>query len=81
VELFCRCDPAAARRRYLQRSGSRHAGHFDSLRSPDELWNDEVAELVAGGWPVLEVDTNQPVYIAEVLGFVRSCLRAEDGTT
>lgn len=72
VELFCRCDADAARRRYRDRAGSRHAGHFDSVRSADELWNPELAEPVAGGWPVLEVDTNQPVDLDAVLAFVRS---------
>ncbi len=36
-----------------------------------ELWNDEVAEPVAGGWPLLEVDTNRAVDLSEVVGFVR----------
>jgi hypothetical protein len=26
---------------------------------------------VAGGWPVLEVDTNAPVDVTEVLAFIR----------
>jgi len=72
VEVFCRCEHAIASDRYQSRAGTRDAGHFDAVRTHQELWNEEVAEPVAGGWPVLEVDTNQPVDVAEVLAFVRS---------
>jgi predicted kinase len=71
VEVFCRCEQAVADERYRRRAGTRPAGHFDAARTADELWNDEVAEPVAGGWPVLEVDTNRAVDMPEVLGFVR----------
>jgi len=53
VEVFCRVDREIAVGRYRARAASRHAEQFDSIRSPDELWNDEVAEPVAGGWPLL----------------------------
>jgi predicted kinase len=72
VEVFCRCDRAVAEARYRARAGTRHAGHFDDARTDDELWNDEVTQPVAGGWPVLEVDTTRPVDVAEVVAFVRS---------
>ena len=71
VEVFCRCDQATARDRYAERAGTRHAGHFDGVRSSEELWNDEVAEPVAGGWPLLEVSTDGPVDVGEVLAFIR----------
>lgn len=71
VEIFCRCDRDVAHSRYRARAGTRHAGHFDAVRTLDELWNDEVAEPVAGGWPLLEVNTNEPVPTDEVLAFVR----------
>lgn len=71
VEVFCRCEREVAVARYRSRAGSRHAGHFDDVRRSDELWNDEVAEPVAGGWPVLEVDTTAPVDPHPVLDFVR----------
>jgi predicted kinase len=74
VEVFCRCDRTVARDRYRERAGSRHAGHFDGVRTIEELWNDEVAEPVAGGWPVLEVNTNEPVSVAEVIDFVNAAL-------
>jgi predicted kinase len=72
VEVFCRCEQAIASDRYRSRAGTRHAGHFDVVRSHQDLWNEEVAEPVAGGWPVLEVNTNEPVDVAEVLAFVRT---------
>lgn len=71
VEIFCRCSESTARERYLRRTGTRPAGHFDHVRVPSELWNDEVSEPVAGGWPMLEVDTHEPVDIAGVVAFVR----------
>jgi predicted kinase len=71
VEVFCRCDRGVATDRYRRRAGSRHAGHFDSIRTDEELWNEEIAEPVAGGWAVLEVDTNGPVDLASVVRDVR----------
>src|SRR4051812_20031182 len=58
VEVFCRCDRALSIRRYRERSGTRAAGHFDGKRTDGEIWNSEVGEPVAGGWPVIEVDTS-----------------------
>lgn len=75
VEVFCRCDPAVAAARYRARAGSRPAGHFDAVRTDDELWNPEVAEPVAGGWPVIEAVTDQPVDLSVV---VRQVLAAAD---
>ncbi len=71
VEVFCRCDRSVALDRYRARAGTRHPGHFDDVRTAAELWHDDVAEPVAGGWPVLEVDTNEPVDLADVVAFVR----------
>ena len=70
VEVFCRCPKAVALERYRGRAGSRHTGHFDGDRHVDELWNDEVAEPVAAGWPLLEVNTAQPLDLAAVVAFV-----------
>ena len=44
VEVFCRCSCEVARDRYRRRAGTRDAGHFDTLRTDDELWNEEFAE-------------------------------------
>lgn len=71
VELFCRCRVDVAWERYQRRAGSRHPGHFDLERTREELWNDEVAEPVAGGWPVLEVATDAPVRFETVTAFLR----------
>jgi predicted kinase len=64
VEVFCRCDRDVALARYRERAGTRHLGHFDAVRRPDDLWNPEGSEPVAGGWPVIEADTNKPVDVA-----------------
>lgn len=74
VEVFCRCSRDVAAERYAARTGTRSAGHFDHERTADELWNDEVAEPVAGGWPVIEVDTDQPLKVDEVVAAVRAAL-------
>lgn len=63
VEVFCRCDPEIAAQRYARRAGTRAAGHFDAKRTTAELWNDDVARPVAGGWPVIEVDTTARVEV------------------
>jgi predicted kinase len=64
VEVFCRCPPALLQERYAARSTGRGAGYFDLDRDPAELWNAEVGTPVAGGWPVLEVDTAGEVDLA-----------------
>jgi predicted kinase len=76
VEVFCRCERDVARHRYRLRSGTRAAGHFDALRTDDELWNDEIAEPVAGGWPVVEVDTNVPADLVTVVAAVSAAISA-----
>lgn len=63
VEVFCRCDRDVAARRYALRTGTRAAGHFDAERTIEDLWNDEVAQPVAGNWPVIEINTNSPVAV------------------
>jgi predicted kinase len=79
VEVFCRCERSVAADRYRARAGSRPAGHFDAVRTSEELWNEEVAAPVAGGWPVVEVDTNQPVDIAALMGELQRCLALSPG--
>jgi predicted kinase len=80
VEVFCRCDPAVAARRYALRAGTRDAGHFDAERALAEIWNDEVARPVAGGWPVIEADTSGPVDIGSLAARVRGhALRRASG--
>jgi len=57
VEVFCSCDRAVAEDRYTRRATTERRGYFDSQRLPEELWNDEIARPVAGGWSVIEIDT------------------------
>jgi predicted kinase len=72
VEVFCRCDAQVAAQRYIQRAGTRAAGHFDAERAAGELWNDEVAQPVAGGWPVLDISTNGPVDTGRLIPRIRA---------
>jgi predicted kinase len=72
VEVFCSCDRDVVERRYRARASTRAAGHFDDQRRPDELWNDEVAVPVGGGWPVIEVDTNGAVDAQDLAQRVRA---------
>lgn len=81
IEVFCRCSAEVAWVRYRKRAGTRHAGHFDSERTRDELWNDEVAEPVAGPWPLLEVDTESPVDVDAVLRFVHAAVADQRSRT
>jgi hypothetical protein len=60
------------RQRHAQRAPTRDAGHFDLQRAPAEIWNDDNGEPVAGGWPVLEIDTTGPPDIAAVASRVRA---------
>ena len=76
VEVFCRCDRGVATTRYRTRAGTRHAGHFDSVRNDEELWNEEIAEPVAGGWAVFEVDTNGPIDLGAVIRDIRGVSRS-----
>jgi hypothetical protein len=78
VEVFCRCDRVTAERRYRERAGTRPGGHFDLQRTVDELWNDENSEPVAGGWPVLEVDTTGVVVVARLVEGIRSVFGPSD---
>jgi predicted kinase len=70
VEVFCRCDPALLRARFDDRS-RRDSGYFDAERTADERWNEQVGRPLAGGWPVIEVDTTGPVDVAAVAEQVR----------
>ena len=75
VEVFCRCEQDRAWERFQARAADRHAGHFDAARSIDDLYHDDVTEPVAGGWPVVQLDTNSPVDVDALLASVNSLLR------
>jgi predicted kinase len=72
VEVFCRCPPEVRLGRYRERADSRALGHFDTLRTDAELVSSEISEPVAGGWPVIEVDTTVPVELPGLVARVRS---------
>jgi predicted kinase len=55
VEVFCRCDRPTVEARYAARR--RPSGYVPEHYDPAELWSPETFEPVAGGWPVIEVDT------------------------
>lgn len=76
VEVFCRCDRAVAAQRYARRAGTRAMGHLDAERTAAELWNDEVARPVAGGWPVIEVDTTTPVELGPLIAAIGAAVGA-----
>ena len=76
VEVFCRCDPQTGLARYRARSGTRHAGHFDADRTTDEIQDPEVSQPVAGGWPVVEVETDAPTDVDTLLRTIESRLAA-----
>lgn len=72
VEVFCRCRPEIAAQRYALRAGTRAPGHFDAERTVAELWKEEVAQPVAGGWPVIEIDTSSPVELDPLVARIRA---------
>jgi len=74
VEVFLRCPPDELRRRY--RARRRHACHFDDIRTDADLWNDDTLEPVAGGWPVLEIDSSAPVDVAALIALLDGARRA-----
>jgi predicted kinase len=74
VEVFCRCPPELAKRRYSDRARSRHAGHVDEARLAGGLWEPGATGPVAGPWPVLAVDTTGEVVASELAAEVRRAL-------
>jgi predicted kinase len=74
VEVFCRCDLSIAKARYAARTAGRPAAYVSEHRDPAELWTSETTEPVAGGWPVIEVDTNTAVDVAALAALIRETL-------
>jgi predicted kinase len=75
VEVFCDCDPALSRSRFIARVGTRPAGHLDADRRDDNsLWSGEALEPVDGGWPVVRVDTSTAVELEDVLDRIARAL-------
>jgi predicted kinase len=71
VEVFCACDLEVMRRRHADRATSRDAGHFDLDRDASELWNPQSLQPLAGGWPVLTVQTTRAVDVGSLAAAVR----------
>ncbi|KQT91488.1 hypothetical protein ASG49_10705 [Marmoricola sp. Leaf446] len=80
VEVHCRVGVPILRQRYAARAATKGPGHFDADRPESELWPPSALEPLAGGWPVLEVDTTGPVDVAararDVIGIVASSPRS-----
>lgn len=70
VEIRCRVDAAVAQDRYGRRV--RDERHLDALRTEDELWSGEVLPLGVG--PLIEVDTNEPVDVPDLVNRIRAML-------
>jgi hypothetical protein len=68
VEVFCRCDPEVAARRFVERA--RHPGHLDRLVTFDEIlprFQRLAAAYPVGLDKVVTVDTTEPVDIESTL--------------
>lgn len=79
VEVFCRCDRELAQRRLFDRAAGRpgsgrHPVHHDTQVDPASFYTADTTEPVAGGWPVIQVDTPVPVDLDALVGRVRSAL-------
>jgi predicted kinase len=75
VEVFCDCDPVVSRERFANRV--RHAGHFDHDRVDDvTLWDDEAQSPVAGGWPLVRVDTTGLVDVVALTATITRLMRS-----
>ncbi len=59
VELFCRCPREVLEERYAARGR-------DVERPPEELWSPATRAPLEGPWPVVEVDTREPVEVWSV---------------
>jgi predicted kinase len=77
VEVHCRCPREVAVARYAARSASRHAGHLDAERQPDELWNEQNTRPT-GIAPTIVVDTTAPVDVMAVVGQITALARGAD---
>jgi predicted kinase len=74
AEVFCRCPQQLLEQRYRARAATRGDGHFDLQRTWAELWGDELAEPVAGGWPVIEVDAARDIDVSRLADEVRASI-------
>jgi predicted kinase len=75
IEVRCSCPKAVAQARYRARAGTRHRGHLDFERQPDELWNEQ-SSAPLGIAPVIVVDTSVPVDVAAIAARIQGLVRA-----
>jgi predicted kinase len=75
VEVHCSCPREVARARYSARSPTRHAGHLDADRQPDELWNEQNTRPT-GIAPSIVVDTTAPVDLPAVVRQLKELARS-----
>jgi glucokinase len=74
IQIYCRCEPDEAIRRYSERTSERHPGHFDEEMLEDiseRIRADEFAPLALPG-PTLELDTTDQCDIDAVIAWVES---------
>jgi predicted kinase len=78
VEVFCRCDPELAFERF--RSRTRHPGHADETRDEATVKAGFFGQQLPLGTlgPVVEVDTEVPVVVAELAERVLEAAQAEE---
>jgi predicted kinase len=68
VEVNCNVPPDVARDRYVARAGTRHPVHFDVEQGGDvQGWIERHPQCINGPWPLITVDTTQPVDIAALV--------------
>ena len=69
-----RCSAVVAGRLHCSAIGRGPPADTPDISMPraptPQIWYDEVSEPVGGGWPVLEIDTNAPVDVEDVLARV-----------
>jgi hypothetical protein len=73
VEIFCRCEPDVAARRFVERS--RHPGHLDRLVTLEEIlprFCQLAEEYPIGLGKVVAVDTTDEVAVASTVAALAS---------
>jgi adenylate kinase family enzyme len=73
VEVFCRCSQKVMEARYLARE--RPPRYVPEHSTTNEIWSHETREPIAGGWPVIEVDTSAPVEVEALAAEIRTHLQ------
>ncbi|MFA5564571.1 MAG: AAA family ATPase [Acidimicrobiia bacterium] len=75
IELHCQCDKEVALQRFEERAtDERHPGHLDSQQPRNRLVElvEEGLEPLRLGGPLLEVNTNNRVDVAQVVDWIKA---------